>query len=192
MSKQLRHKQRSQIIVIAPIALLAFAGMLGVVVEIGLSKLIQSEMQNAADAAALASVWYGPDAPCSSSDNRCAIDNAQVTTAALPDNSPSAAANKVARDYVQANGQLATTLCGAPLDVSPQPGNLKVPRVNAITVVVSCQAGFFGAQLFGLLPREIWAAGTAAIGSDDATGNIVAPRSPGPGEKFVGRLVQQT
>lgn len=43
-----------------PIGLIAMVGVLALVVNAGLMYMIRSEMQNAADAAALAAVWYPP------------------------------------------------------------------------------------------------------------------------------------
>ena len=175
------HRHRGQIIVIAPVAILAFVGMLGMVVDLAFFQLLRSEMQNAADAAALASVRYDPICPYAPPDYlSCASDNA---------------ANKaptVARDYAgdpasaRYNGSLVRTLCASSPVVSPQPGVLRRPAVApAMTVVITCEAGWFGARLFGLGPIEIWVTSTAAIGGP-VDGSGASPDLPKPGRMSCG------
>ncbi len=187
MRKHPRHKQQGQIIVAVPIALLAFIGMVTLVVDIGTVKLLQSEMQNAADAAALAGVWYDPVCPLSYTT--CASDNAAMVAAAAAQTPRAMAAEKVAIDYASVhNGALLKILCGSQPDVSPQNKTLNVPRVNALTVVIHCQAGFLSGSVLGVGPIDIWATGTAAIGED--IGNKVMGNWPTqPSLTLVGRLV---
>ena len=60
---RLRHRHPAQIAVIAPFAIIALIGVLGLVIDIGMFRLIDSELENAADAAALAAAWYDPVCP---------------------------------------------------------------------------------------------------------------------------------
>lgn len=159
----LRHKHPAQIGVIAPFAIIALIGVLGLVIDIGVFQVIDSELENAADAAALAAAWYDPVCPVAPDpDPRCA------------DGNQPGMAITVAQQYVDYNTSLASALCGSPI---PRLDNNSVlahpiqsPRAQGVTVILQCRAGYLAGRILGLGSTEITRWGTAAIGEQQAGG----------------------
>lgn len=201
--KRLSHKQPAQIAVIAPFALLALFGIVGLVIDIGVFRLIDSELENAADAAALAAVWYDPVCPGDPNnqltwDWRCGNGNPDPSQ---NDNSPGMA-TKMAQAFGYQNLGLATTLCGStPVIDNPIVHPLQAPKARAVTVIVHCHAGYLAGRILGLGSTEITRWATAEIGDaqdvPDGNGtirryindyNYTPPNAPPP---LVARLVPQ-
>ena len=59
----IRRRQRAQTFVIAALAMTSMLGALSMVIDAGVYFVIQRQLQNAADAAVLAAVWYDPACP---------------------------------------------------------------------------------------------------------------------------------
>jgi hypothetical protein len=113
-------------------------------------------------------------------DGRCASDNT------------AGSADSVAASYAGYNLTLANALCAAPAVVRAQRGALTTPRANAITVIVTCRVGFAAGRVLGLLATDMGVTATAAIGNQDADGNLADYIQPPPGvtdPPLVGRLV---
>ncbi len=156
MWDRLRHNQPAQIAVITPLAIIALIGVMGLVIDIGLFRVIDSELENAADAAALAAAWYDP--VCPYPDPRCAADNAPSTAVG------------VAQRFADYNTGLAQALCGSPIarltpDSVPV-HQIQSPKTNGVTVILQCRAGYLAGRVLGLGSTEITRWGTAAIGEE--------------------------
>src|SRR5439155_27371846 len=63
-----RRRQPAQTFVIAALAMTSMLGALSMVIDAGVYFVIQRQLQNAADAAALAAVWYDPACPSGTSE----------------------------------------------------------------------------------------------------------------------------
>jgi hypothetical protein len=81
---------------------------------------------------------------------------------------------------------LANALCGEPPVVKVQPGSLLTPRVNAISLIVTCKVGFAAGRLLGLPAIDMGVTATAAIGYQDANGDLTDVPNDQP---LVARLV---
>ena len=160
-------RQRAQIIVVAPFAIIALVSILGLVVDFGMFRLIDSELENAADAAALAAVWYTP--VCPTTDLRCATDNGQ----------PNKTAPQVATQFAQSNLGLARALCGTDPTIDPHIQPIQQPSTTAVTVIIQCDAHYLAGSILGLRQTQITRWATAAIGDKDPVtgkmGSYVAP-----------------
>ncbi|MDQ6671957.1 MAG: pilus assembly protein TadG-related protein [Chloroflexota bacterium] len=165
MRSRLRHKHPAQIAVITPLAIIAFVGLLGLVVDIGVFRLIDGELENAADAAALAAAWYDPVCPYTPDiDPRCAADNQPGM------------ALRVAQQFASYNTGLAGALCGSPLprldDNSVRVHSIQSPKTTGVTVILQCRAGYLAGRVLGLGSTDITRWGTAAIGERQPGGTM--------------------
>ncbi|MBV9895016.1 MAG: hypothetical protein JO020_12670, partial [Chloroflexi bacterium] len=176
-----------QTFVIAALAMTTMLGALSMVVDAGIYFVIQRQLQNAADAAALAAVWYDP--ACSSthwSGAGCQPSNPNSPapecppTANLPagyDPKPCTAA----AEAMKANWSVALSLCAGPNLPAGTPGvgvtidtyaglanfsGNTVPGVQPYVVTLSCKAPhWFGRVLPGVnLTMSISASAAAALG----------------------------
>jgi uncharacterized membrane protein len=168
--RRLRHRQPAQIALFAPIAIITFIGIIGVVVDIGIFRLIDSEFENAADAAALAAAWYDPVCPNSPpfSDPRCA----------RTDNTPNSAIT-VATTLVSKNLGLASALCGSTPVVTVSPVKpLVAPSARAVSVIIHCTAPHVVGRILGVSQgADIYRWATAGLG--DAVSGSGGSRSLG-------------
>src|SRR6266851_622241 len=102
----------------AALATAAMIGALSMVVDAGVYFVIQRQMQNAADAAALAAVWYGPacetvDLPHSFGCQAAASHPQPSNCTVVIEYAPCTAAT----DQVIANWGVALSLCQGPTNL---------------------------------------------------------------------------
>src|ERR1700716_1171121 len=64
-----RRRQPAQTFVLAALAMTSMLGAVSMVIDAGVYFVIQRQLQNAADAAALAAVWYDPACPSTHVDS---------------------------------------------------------------------------------------------------------------------------
>jgi hypothetical protein len=161
-----------------PIAVIMCIGILGLVLDIGIFRVIDSEFENAADAAALAAAWYDPVCPVVNQagppslpqDPRCMTN---------PDNTQDSAAG-IATRVATANLGLASKLCAGPPTISlPQIDNppslwIQSPTARAVSVVITCNAPYLAGAVLqvngGNTQITRWA--TAALGSMQQDGTF--------------------
>ncbi len=164
-------RQRAQIAIVAPFAIIALVSILGLVLDFGIFRIIDSELENAAGAAALAAVWYDPDCPVT--DPRGGVGN---TTGY---------ADTAAEQFAQKNFGVATVLCGSTptIDHPVLSHPINQPNALAVTVIVHCDAGYLAGRLLGLGSVTITRWGTAAIGNAvvDGTSWKMGTYLPPPG-----------
>jgi hypothetical protein len=205
-----RHRQPAQTFVMAALATAAMIGALSMVVDAGVYFVIKRQLQTAADAAALAAVWYGP--PCETTLDPNHSFGCQLDTPHLPppSNCPGVAADRyyvpctAATDQVQANWGVALSLCQGPTDlpsggikvvINAHPGALIVPSVNTYVVSLSCTAPHWFARILPhVLPTQtIGADAVATIGwRDPSNGQVLGglyPTGTPPGP-LISRLIK--
>jgi len=154
------HRQRAQVIVIFPIAVLMLLGMAAMAIDGGRLFLGRQELQKAAEAAALDGALAGRPDPAS---NDGAVQ-AAVTAS-------------VAR-----NLGIADTICqGGSVTIEPpryQGETLNGTSVNGVYVRIWCTAQLTAAAMIpGVLGATLGADAEAVFGSADATGNFVTYES---------------
>jgi hypothetical protein len=152
----LAHRQRGQAMGLAAVSIIAMVSMLAFVVDAASFFIIRRELQNAADAAALAGVAL---CPCPPND---------------------AAARAMADQYVRLNAPNAEKLCRHRVAFDPSPSGSDVafnsriltPTGSAsptMSITVRCQADYTFGRITNLLSRTISAHATAALGRWDTT-----------------------
>ena len=179
-------RQPAQIALIAPVAIMVFIAVIGLVVDIGFFRLIDSEMENAADAAALAAAWYDPVCPNNPQqtnppqDPRCEFKSDGITP--RTDNDPSRCAPQTCAEYeatlvATQNLGLASALCDSSVLVqvsNPTPPN--APGARAVSVVIECNAPHVVGRILGVSQdMQIYRWGTAALGQVAAGSNPSRP-----------------
>ena len=154
------HKQRAQIALLMPVAVLTCIGILGLVLDVGLFQVIDTEFENAAAAGALAAAWYDP--VCPTTDSRCA----------RPDNTAGSASN-IAGTVANANLGMASKLCASPLTIQVQEHAIESPDVQAVSVVISCDAPYLAGAVLqvGSGTSQIVRWSTAGLGSVQSDGS---------------------
>jgi hypothetical protein len=203
--------------VIALVAMTSMIGALSMVIDAGVYYVLQRQLQNAADAAALAAVWYAP--ACNSSWSSDGQQSTPPTppTACQPAPTPVASgcpppgnSNDIgpcteATNQVKANESAIASLCNGPLpagssvpvQVEVHPGErLVVPQVGTYVVTVSCDSPHWFARVFPsvcTLPAcaaHVSASAAAALGWLGPNGELMGtqPASPAPAQ-LVARLV---
>jgi Flp pilus assembly protein TadG len=208
----MRQRQRAQTFVIAALAMSTMLGALSMVVDAGVYFVIQRQLQNAADAAALAAVWYDPACPsgnpawlnagCQSSAPGPAPVNCQSSP--QPPNPPYPYDPRpctAATQEVLANQNVALSLCAGPnlptgqipVNVVATPGTpLNVPQVSTYIVTVSCDAPHWFGRIFPsvALTMHISSSASAALGWLDTNGRLKGGASqPTPTTPLVARLI---
>src|SRR5438477_12925628 len=99
MSLRLKHRESGQAIALAAVALIAVVGAVAFVIDVGFFFEGRRELQNAADAAALAGVVFLPNCSVLDAANGCpTLSNAQ----------------DAANAYIAANGPVVRQPCGHP------------------------------------------------------------------------------
>ncbi|MBV9174493.1 MAG: hypothetical protein JOZ81_30905 [Chloroflexi bacterium] len=162
-----------------PIAVMTCIAIIGLVVDIGFFRLIDGELENAADAGALAAAWYDPVCPNDPTqtsppqDPRCGVITATgaLRTDNDPTRCPTTCAEYQANLVASKNLGLATALCGSTptLTVSPNPppAPLVNPSARGISVIIECDAPHVVGRIVGLnLPVHVIRWATAALGDD--------------------------
>jgi hypothetical protein len=211
----LRHRLGGQAAVLAVLAMTCMIGAVSLVIDAGIYFTLQRELQNAADAAVLDSVWYVP---------ACFNLPAWLSAGCQPGAGPSGAGCP-ANDYpctaaveeTMANAGVALTLCAGPvvtagtvqayppplpnifqgIAVQAYPGippgnSLNVPKVNPYSVTLTCQAPHWFARIFPSvnLTMQVSASASAALGWLGQNGQLVGGSSPPqPTTPLVARLL---
>jgi hypothetical protein len=182
----------------------AMLGALSMVVDAGVAFVIQRQLQTAADAAALAAVWY--PLACSPSWDGCQPTNAdpEPPECMVPPND--AAGNQwpctAAVETIKANWGVALSLCAGPnlptgsngvgiSIVTQLDGSIVVPAVQPYAVILTCNAPhWFARVLPGVdLTMTIGARASAASGWVDTNGHLSGSRNT-PSTPLVARLLK--
>jgi hypothetical protein len=196
--------------VIAVLAMVSMLGALSMVIDAGVYFVLQRQLQNAADAAALDAVWYWHACNANPVDNLNPWNQAGCQTA-NPDPTPRQCNGlppdkvnpcKAAVHAAQANLGVAVSLCQGPNlpsgtiipDVKAQPGEpLNLPGINTYVVTVSCDAPhWFARVLPGVnLTTNISASASAALGWLGPNGQLLGDPQPvtDPPTPLVARLI---
>ena len=197
----LRRRQRAQSFVIAALAMTSMLGALSMVIDAGVYFVIQRQLQNLADAAALAAVWYSPacdaanmqDAGCQTSGWGAPPPTCTVVGELGP--------CTISNEWVQANESAVLSLCAGPNlpagaiepAVDAHMGTaLNVPSLNTWVVTLDCNAPhWFGRVLPGVnLTMDIRASSSTALGWLTDGGQIVGNSPPPPpNAHLVARLI---
>jgi hypothetical protein len=162
-----------------PIAIIACIGILGLVLDVGVFRLIDSELENAADAAALAAAWYPP--VCPAIDPRC------------PPDTTNESAQSIAATVGNANLGLASKLCADVPAIQVNPGLIQDPDISAVSVIYTCQAPFLAGAVLpgngGTTTITRWA--TAGVGSVQTDGSFAyaAAQAQDPNFPLIATLV---
>jgi len=196
--------------VIAMLAMVSMLGALSMVVDAGIYFVLQHQMQNAADAAALDAVWYWSacNAKVNPPDNSdpwnqagCQTSNADPTPAGCPPRgTPNSAPCTAATNAARANWGAALSLCQGPnlptgtipVRVEVGPGEpLNLPGVSTYVVTLSCDAPhWFARVLPGVdLTTNISASASAALGWLGPSGSLVGDPRPDTDPPLVARLI---
>jgi hypothetical protein len=178
----LARRQPAQVALIMPIAVITCIGILGLVLDLGVFRMIDSEFKNAADAAALAAAWYDPVCPVV--DRRLDTPPGPPVDARCvrPDNQNANGAVSVANSVALSNLGLVSKLCADPPNVTPQFHPIQSPNVQAVSVIITCNAPYLAGAVLRISPGSTsitrWA--TAGLGSVQLDGTYVyAPGQDG-------------
>jgi Flp pilus assembly protein TadG len=209
--RAVRARARGQTLVFAAIAMVAMVGGVALVIDLGVFFVIEKQMQSAADAAALAAVWYEPVcivptqtvAGCQSSAPltpvRPPCDGARPDGDALP--------CAVAVEFAERNLGAVRSMCGGPegsggVTVNPYWGAAsRNPSVNVYIVAIDCDARYWFGRIIPTLPmtRRIAVNAAATIGWRGDTGDVVSTLPtplpaplPTPEPRIIARLVRTT
>jgi len=191
-------RQPAQTFVIAALAMTALLGAVSLVIDAGVYFVLQHQLQNAADAAALSAVWYYPacQIPNLSDPNDpwrkagCQPSNPdprppQCNPALAP--APCTAAVTMAK----ANWSAALSLCQGPnlpngtipVNIAANPSQgLNLPGVSTYVVTLSCDAPhWFARVLPGVnLTMHISVSSAAALGWLGPNGQLLGDPQPPP------------
>jgi hypothetical protein len=184
--------------VIAALAMTGMLGALSMVVDAGVYFVIQRQLQNAADAAALDAVWYTPaclgayqtwiDAGCQAGNADPLPSGCNPVTATAP--------CKAAVYTARANLGVAVSLCQGPgtsgtvpVQITTGAGQrLNIPNVGTYVVTLSCDAPhWFARVLPGVCQAamsgcsvQLSASAAAALGWLGPDGQLVGGQVPPP------------
>lgn len=142
VSGLLRRRERGQVIPLIAVAIVALVGMAALVVDAGLFLETQRELQQAADASALAGIPNLPNDP--------------------------GTAQSVATSYATTGSAISTRLCSAAPNTTATPGVYQPDASNSyytLTVTLQCTAGYTLGRILDLANMSIRASATAALGS---------------------------
>jgi hypothetical protein len=170
-----------------PIAVIACIGVLvlGLVLDVGIFRLIDSEFENAAAAGALAAAWYDPVCPAPGDPaylppvpGGTGVPCANPDGTPRPDNPyqpvPNDAATFVATRTAKANLGLATRLCASQPSIQVNAQPITDPSTRAVSVIITCNAPYLAGALLsgtgGSSQITRWA--TAAIGTVQKDGTF--------------------
>jgi hypothetical protein len=167
--------------------MISVLGALSMVIDAGVYFVINRQLQNAADAAALAAVWYDP--ACDSFDPDWEAAGCQPPPAVPAPKCPPASDPldkgpcSAARNQVQANLNIALSLCGGPnssqgtvdVNVTPASNIVSTPPIRPYIVTLSCDAPHWFAHILpGVLPSmTIRTSSAAALGWVQPNGEVV-------------------
>ncbi len=150
-------RQRGQTIVLVPIGLIAMFGMAAIVVNVGLTFMLRSELQNAVDSAALAAAWYFPVCQQQAGGSRPPICGSD-----FPD------ADSAADFYFDrnVNASIASKLCDLSGNPHVLPGGnpqVVITPPNFVIVYATCTARMAFGGLFSSTILSVNASATAAL-----------------------------
>jgi Flp pilus assembly protein TadG len=183
-------------------------GALSMVVDAGVYFVIKAQLQNAADAAALAAVWYDPS--CDSSSTAWGPAGCQPVPAVVAPTCPppSDAQDKgpctAATNEVNANRGVALSLCAGPnlatgaipvkVDVYPSTTTVSTPPIRPYVVTLSCDAPHWFAHILpNVLPTmHINANAAAVLGWLQPNGGVIGGPRPITNPPLAARLVPAT
>jgi hypothetical protein len=183
MTTAVRSRNRGQTIVFAAIGIVALVGASALVIDLGIFFVIQRQMQNAADTAALAAVWYAP--VCDPAVPACQTTwpgphPPACTTPPRPDEVPCS----VALAYADRNLDLVSGLCSGPYGNAARPNIESYPAlphyfltsggaVAIYVVAIDCDAPYWFGHIFPkLLSHHIAANAAATIGWRGPNGDL--------------------
>ncbi len=210
----MRRRQPAQTAVLAAVAMTCLIGALSMVIDAGVYFVIQRELQNAADAAALAAVWYGPacfetlpgwqTAGCQNHASLTPVPECQTAEHGPSPGNDDPAPCTAAVQMTQANWGVALSLCSGPSTGStvpividthpgiPPAGAENVPNVTPYVVTLSCDAPHWFAHILpGVgLSMQIGASSSAALGWLGPSGQLQGGNTPpNPPQPLVARLL---
>jgi len=201
----MKRRQPAQTFVMAALAMVALIGALSMVIDTGVYFVIQRQLQTAADAAALAAVWYVP--ACFNQPDWLGAGCQQSPPNPLAAGCPPAANPSdegpcsQATYQLLANQSVALSLCAGPnlpagtipVQIDAHPGPVLVgPAVSTYVVSLSCDAPrWFGRILPNVLPTiHIGVSASAALGWLDANGQLRGDATrPAGNPPLVARLI---
>jgi Flp pilus assembly protein TadG len=190
---------------LAVVSMVTMLGALSMVIDAGVYFVVKAQLQNAADAAALAAVWYTPACPSTWQSAGCqaSYPNPDATNCSTP--SGNVGPCSAAEDVVRANWSVALSLCSGPklapgtipVTLSAHPGlppnfsDLVVPSVTPYVVTLDCQAPHWFARFIpGVnLIMDINANATAALGWRGPSGELLGDPRPVSNPPLVARLI---
>jgi Putative Flp pilus-assembly TadE/G-like len=163
----LRHRQPSQATALAAASIISIVAIMAFAIDAATFFVIRRELQNAADAAALAGAMYlSPDAPTPAPIGNCINPDHPVAPAPRNDT-----AVRVACHYARLNLEQASRLCNTPSDIESNEG-LPYTRIDpggrpyyVVVVQVSCEAQFSFGRIINLHDRQVSAYAIAALGT---------------------------
>ncbi len=169
--RALRHRQPSQVMALAAVSMISIVSMIAFVIDASTFFVVRRELQNAADAGALAGAMFlSPDAPAPTADQIGDCTNTDHPTAPVTANP---AAVLVACHYARINLGQASRLCNTKADVPSDPDESRPytrldPGGGGYTVVsvqVSCDAQYTFGRIINLHERPISAYAIGALGT---------------------------
>jgi hypothetical protein len=197
---QLRSRSKGQAIVFAALGMVALVGASAMVIDLGIFFVIQRSMQNAADTAALAAVWYDPVCePAAQGVGGCQPTGSWVSQHPIPpgdscasrpytpsDREPCA----VAKAYANRNLDLVAGLCSGPYGNAAPPTVSSYPAdpyhlisggaiVHIYIVTIDCYAPYWFGHIFPNLPlsHHIATNAAATIGWRGPNGDLASTPS---------------
>lgn len=186
----MKRRSRGQAVVVAAMAMIAMIGAVAIVVDWGVFYVLQREMQSAAEAGALAAVWYPP---------ACPFSTGCQTSGPTPQGNCTDWSCQAATDFATANLGPATALC-APVNGQQYAINAysagstplgSDPFVSIYVVEISCQARhWMGTILPNVSPTmRIDVNAAATVGWLGANGDLSnTPLLPSPNSTLIARL----
>jgi hypothetical protein len=195
---------------IAAVAMVAMLGAVSMVIDAGVYFVIQHQLQNAADAAALDAVWFNP--ACFGTLPDWQSGGCQRTNPLPPPEqckppnttTENAAPCTAAYDEAAANWGIAVSLCNGPSSTPgnnvqitagpglPPPQTLNVPTVTPYVVTLSCDAPHWFARVLPAVSAtmHISASASAALGWLGPNGQLLGGDTrPAAGVPLVARLL---
>jgi hypothetical protein len=179
---------------LAAVGMVSLVAMMAFVIDAGTFFVIRRELQNAADAGALAGAMYmspwGPPLPAISSDCQLLSEPPFLTyrnTEGL----------RAGCHYVSLNLGQATRLCNTPAYLKSAytreegPPTYPPPNYHVLVIEVACNAQYSLGRILNLPPREINAYAIATLGRWDGTTFQPFSSVPVPGSTDASRLLPE-
>jgi uncharacterized membrane protein len=163
----LRHREHSQAMALAAVSIISIVAMMAFAIDAATFFVIRRELQNAADAGALAgAMYFSPDAPLIPPlTGACA-----AKTDPTIDSTHNDAVVRVACHYTDLNTGNASRLCNTPITLlnAYTAGRVVNTYPNrAVVVEVGCQAQYSFGRILNLASRPVSAYAIAVIATWD-------------------------